>query len=149
MKPLSEIAPGLLVIQIQIQAVWDKIKGILFEASWYDWVEVFFRLQIKTDSVQLWPVIKTDRLSIFIKCCLSFRYHSRFLYKLGLEIIIFSLHHINIRPTKIIKDLIKDRKILILSHFSLLKISGIFLNVFSMTKSTDGSANGFVMYCHQ
>ena len=31
MKPLSEVAPGLLVIQIQIQAVWFVIQ---FPAYW-------------------------------------------------------------------------------------------------------------------
>ena len=34
MKPLSEVAPGLLVIQIPIQAVWDEkrlfLMGSLF-----------------------------------------------------------------------------------------------------------------------
>ena len=29
MKPLSKVAPGLLDIQIQIQAVWIKIKFTL------------------------------------------------------------------------------------------------------------------------
>jgi hypothetical protein len=34
MKPLSEVAPGLLVIQIQIQAVWEhsplgEVKNVL------------------------------------------------------------------------------------------------------------------------
>ena len=30
MKPLSEVAPGLLVIQIPIQAVWSPSKNLYF-----------------------------------------------------------------------------------------------------------------------
>ena len=54
----------------------------------------------------------------------SIRYHSRFFVRVGHERtivpsgnIIFSLYHVIIRLTKIIKDLLKDRKILIFKVF--------------------------------
>ena len=64
----------------------------------------------------------------FSHCCLSSvsavpsskkptactRYHSRFFVRVGhlVEIFIFSLYHVTIRPTKIINNLLRDSKIL-------------------------------------
>ena len=54
-------------------------------------------------------------------------YLGTILCELGMKPLMHPLYHVIVRPTKIIKDLIKDFKILI---FKVLKINEIFLNSF-------------------
>ena len=54
MKPLSEVAPGLLVIQIPIQAVWSP--------KWF---------KIKVSKGFMRDVIQADSLSFILASCSS------------------------------------------------------------------------------
>ena len=79
------------------------------------------------------PFLSTPHRAIYVRTPSALENVQDFLIKLGikpgmhtLETSIFSLNHVIVRPTKIMKDLY------IQSHFSASKINGIFLIFFSV-----------------
>ena len=81
----------------------------------FSWNNGFFRENLNANSKWLWPHCVLLLLYFYVvvghvldpSCSLYPRYHSRFFVQVGHEIIIFSLKHVIVRPTKIIKDLCK------------------------------------------